>query len=140
MITGIFFTIWWILFLSGINPNGNYDSIAKIENFKYLIGELLMAMFFWVAFIGRAYCYYCPLGTVLGFISKVVDQKIKTNVTNCIDCNKCNKACPMSIDIASKAKKGEPSRNTLCVGCGHCVDECPTGTLKYTTAIMDRIK
>ncbi|MDZ7837343.1 MAG: hypothetical protein U5N58_05000 [Actinomycetota bacterium] len=53
--------------------------ISKIEVYKYLGAELLMMMFFWVAFIARGYCYYCPLGTVLALLAKISGQKIKTD-------------------------------------------------------------
>lgn len=97
-----------------------------------------MAMSFWVAFIGRGYCYYCPLGTVLGFVGKFAGQKILTDNTTCVQCNKCNLACSMSIDISKKAKRGEAVTDLGCVGCGHCVDACPTRTLSYSTRYLKR--
>ncbi len=133
----LFFTIWWILFLSGISIPGISQVISKVENYKYLTAELLMAMFFWIAFIGRGYCYYCPLGTFLGILSKLSGQKITTGNTKCIQCGQCNETCPMSIDIKSKAMLGEPVVNLRCVGCSHCVDTCPTRTLSYSTRFLD---
>ena len=114
----LFFTIWWILFVSGVQVPGNALVIGKIEIFKYLIAELMVAMFFWVAMFGRGYCYYCPVGTVLGFISKIAGQKIKTGSTKCVQCGKCNEACPMSIDIKGPALDGREVVNLRCVGCG----------------------
>lgn len=133
----VFFTLWWTLFLLGIPVGENVKLLGRIENYKYLTTELLMAMFFWVAFIGRGYCYYCPLGTVLGFIGKLAGQKIRTDKSNCAECDQCNKACPMTIDIKNKAKEGEDVRELRCVGCGHCVDVCPTRTLSYSTKFLD---
>jgi formate hydrogenlyase subunit 6/NADH:ubiquinone oxidoreductase subunit I len=46
----------------------------------------------------------------------------------------------MNIDIASKAYKGIPVVDSLCVGCGHCVDICPKHTLRYTTDVLERIQ
>lgn len=135
----LFFTIWWILFLSGVNVIGDFYIISKIETYKYLSAELLMAMFFWVAFIGRGYCYYCPLGTVLSLLSKIAGQKIITDKSECIQCNQCSDACPMSIDIMVKAQNGESVADLRCVGCGHCVDVCPSETLGYSTKFLDRI-
>lgn len=132
----IFFTFWWILFLSGVLTDGNYQMIGKIENYKYLSTELMMMMFFWVAFIGRGYCYYCPLGTVLSLLGKAAGQEIITNKSECIQCSQCNFACPMSIDIKSMAKTGDAVKNIRCVGCGHCVDACPTETLNYSTRFL----
>jgi len=132
----LFFTLWWILFLAKVPTFGTPMLMSKIEVFKYLGAELLMAMFFWVAFTGRGYCYYCPLGTTLTFISKLSKQRITTNLTHCTSCNRCNIACPMAIDIKSKALTGQPATDLRCVGCGHCVDACPTKTLSYITTFL----
>jgi ferredoxin-type protein NapH len=136
----LFFTIWWILFLAGVSVPGNHLTISKVEMYKYLIIELLMAMFFWVAFIGRGYCYFCPLGTVLGLFSKLAGQKITTDNTRCVQCGQCNKACPMTIDLKSRAVEGQAVEDLRCVGCAHCVDACPTETLSYTTKFLSRYR
>ncbi len=137
-ILALFFTGYWVLLLFGMPVFGDYGLIIKLENLKYLSAELLMMMFFWIVFVGRGYCYYCPLGTLLGLMGKISKQKIITNNTECVNCNQCNLVCPMSIDINSKALKGEPVTSLRCVGCGHCVDACTTKTLSYTTAFSSR--
>lgn len=131
---------WWLLYLAGAAPAGNPTVIGQFENYKYLSTELLMAMFFWVAFIGRGYCHYCPLGTVAGALSRIAGQRIETAQTRCIRCGRCDEACPMSIGIRQLAETGQPVRNSTCVGCGHCVDICPTKTLAYTTAALSRLE
>ena len=136
----LFFIYCWILYLLGFIAAGDIDIIAKIETYKYLAGELMMMMFFWIAFTGRGYCYFCPLGTSLSLLAIVSDQKITTDNTRCVKCSKCNDACPMSIDIMGKAVSGISVRDIKCVGCGHCVDECPTRNLSYSTRFIDRNK
>ncbi|NPV39959.1 MAG: 4Fe-4S binding protein [Anaerolineae bacterium] len=131
-----FFTIWWILFLANVPVGGNPLIVAKVENYIYLGGELLMAMFFWVAFLGRGYCYYCPLGTILSFLARAGNQQIVTNRSECIQCGRCNRVCPMTIDIMTRAKTGDPLWDNRCVGCGHCIDACPTETLAYSTRFL----
>ncbi|MBI9101532.1 MAG: 4Fe-4S binding protein [Spirochaetales bacterium] len=134
---GIVLTIFWILRSKGIQfKEGTHTLFDNLELVKYMSLELLMAMFFWVVFTGRGYCHYCPAGKILGMIGKLSDQKINTNLTNCIACGKCNTVCPMSIDIKTRAALGNPVTNNRCVGCGHCVDACPTETLKYTTRFL----
>ncbi len=135
----VFFTLYWVLLIIGVSMPGEPKIWGMIENYKYLSGELLMAMFFWVAFIGRGYCYYCPLGTLLGFIGKAADQKINTDNTKCISCGKCDDICPMSIKIKEKAQVGEAVVDTNCVGCGRCVDNCPRGTLSYSTKFLNKM-
>ncbi|MFZ7121565.1 MAG: 4Fe-4S binding protein [Eubacteriaceae bacterium] len=133
----LFFTFCWILFLLGVPITSDMEMVKKIEVYEYLSTELLMAMFFWVAFIGRGYCYYCPLGTVLALLSKIAGQKIITNNTECIQCNMCNLACPMTIDIKKRALNGMEVKDIRCVSCGHCVDACPTKNLSYSTKFLD---
>lgn len=135
----IFFTLTSILSAAGFINEVNNPLMYKIETYKYLSVELLMAMFFWVVFTGRGYCYYCPAGTVLAFISKTAGQRIRTDLSDCIGCGKCDKACPMSISIKEQALKGKPVISMNCVGCGHCVDVCPNETLGYSTWFIDLI-
>lgn len=132
----LFLTLYWVLNVFGISFPSTVQMVSKLELYKYLGAELLMAMFFWVAFVGRGYCHYCPLGTVLGILGKAVGQKIVTNSAACIQCNQCNRTCPMSIDIKNSAAKGNAVTDLRCVGCGHCVDVCPTGTLSYSTKFL----
>ena len=135
----LFFMFYWIFYLLGIILPGNIDIITKIESYKYLAGELLMMMFFWIAFVGRGYCYFCPLGTVLSLVAKIAGQKITTDNTKCVNCNKCNDVCPMSIDIRGKAVNRISVKDIRCVGCGHCVDECPTKNLRYSTKFIEKV-
>lgn len=135
----IFFTAYWSLLCVGVPVFENYNLIGKLEIYKYLSAELLMMMFFWIVFVGRGYCYYCPLGTLLGFVGRSAGQKIITNHTKCINCSQCNAACPMAIDIQKSALKGEPVTSLRCVGCGHCVDACVTKNLSYTTTFLSLV-
>ena len=137
LILALFFSLWWLFFLSGIPVFGNFRIISQLETIKYLSAELLLAMFFWIAWIGRGYCYYCPLGTVLALLSRWAGQKIITNRSRCIQCKRCDEVCPMTIDISSMAKQGVPVNDLRCVGCGHCIDACPAQTLGYSTYFLD---
>ncbi|MGM0651898.1 MAG: 4Fe-4S binding protein [Bacillota bacterium] len=133
------FILFWVFYLSGLYISFDPEVITQVEVFKYLGAELLAMMFFWVVLTGRGYCYYCPLGTVLSFVGKLGGQKIVTDKSECIKCNRCNQACPLSIDIKSRAEKAMPVDNLRCVGCGHCIDICPTNTLAYQTKFLANI-
>ena len=134
----IFFLAYWVLLLLGFQVFEDYQTISRLEVYKYLSAELLGMMFFWIVLTGRGYCYYCPLGTVLGYMGKLSGQRIVTDQTRCIGCNQCNIACPMTIDIRGKALAGEPVISMNCVGCGHCVDVCFTKMLSYTTCFLGK--
>jgi polyferredoxin len=95
-------------------------------------------MFFWTVLIGRGYCYYCPLGTVLGWVGRDVGQKFVTTRTKCTGCGKCDTVCPLSIPIKDKALQGQAVVDSRCVGYGHCIDACPAQTLAYSTGFLKR--
>jgi ferredoxin len=134
------FTLYWILLRTNLIGNNAMPLMQKVEVYKYLITELLMAMFFWVAFLPRGYCLYCPLGTTLALVSRLAGQKIRTDNTQCIQCGKCSLACPTGIDVKAFAKEGKAVADIRCVGCGHCVDACPTETLSYSTHMLSLLK
>ena len=134
------FSLYWILLRRGMPWQDWMDLMQKTEVYKYLATELLMAMFFWVAFIGRGYCLYCPLGTTLALVSKLAGQKIKTDNKTCIQCGRCSKACPVAIDIQAFARDKKAVQDIRCIGCAHCVDACPTETLSYETHCISLVK
>jgi ferredoxin-type protein NapH len=130
--------VWLAIVIFDLSP-AEMSFLETLETYKYLVVELLLAMFFWTVLIGRGYCYYCPLGTVLGWVGRAVGQKIVTTRSKCIGCGKCDDTCPLSIRIKDKAVKGEAVVDPRCVGCGHCIDACPVHTLAYSTSFLKRI-
>ncbi len=48
----------------------------------------------------------------------------------CIGCGKCNKVCPMGIDVKNAATSGSID-SAECILCGACADGCPKNILKY---------
>ncbi|WP_320127476.1 4Fe-4S dicluster domain-containing protein [uncultured Sphaerochaeta sp.] len=139
-IISLAFTFYWVLVQLGLPFKGVMELMEKAESIKYLTTELLMAMFFWIVFIGRGYCLYCPLGTTLALVSRLAGQSIKTDNAVCIQCGQCSKACPVAIDVKTYAKEKSPVIDLSCIGCGHCIDSCPTQTLSYSTHFISSWK
>lgn len=77
---------------------------------------------------GRTYCNtVCPVGTVLGFLSRFSFLKVFIDADKCKNCRKCERNCKAScIDI--KSHSIDYSR---CVTCGNCLSQCSFGALKY---------
>jgi ferredoxin len=80
---------------------------------------------------GRWYCnVICPVGTLLGLISKVSLFKITVNETACNKCLLCAAKCKSGC-IDSKKGKIDYSR---CVMCGNCIPACRQKALKIRWA------
>ncbi|MGK9477660.1 4Fe-4S dicluster domain-containing protein [Melioribacter sp. OK-6-Me] len=78
---------------------------------------------------GRHYCnLICPVGTLLGLISRYSLFKIKINNEDCLSCGLCERDCKGNC-IDSKNKKVE-SEN--CVMCFNCITACPTKGIVYS--------
>lgn len=78
---------------------------------------------------GRTYCNtICPVGTILGFISKFSLYKIQIDTDKCNGCRKCVRECKASC-IDAKEHTIDYSR---CVSCYDCIDSCSTGAISYT--------
>ncbi|MBE0674299.1 MAG: 4Fe-4S binding protein [Bacteroidales bacterium] len=108
--------------------------IKGITAMAYLIPS---AFFFLVAVFsfrkGRLYCNtICPVGTLLGLISKVSLLRIKIEADTCSKCGRCALACKSScIDFLNKSV--DLSR---CVGCFNCISTCPDKAISYGLPVI----
>lgn len=77
---------------------------------------------------GRTYCNtVCPVGTVLGLLSRVSLFGIKINKNKCVECGLCSRKCK-SACIDGKNRAVDYSR---CVACMDCIDTCTHGAISY---------
>lgn len=77
---------------------------------------------------GRTYCNtICPLGTVLGFLSRFSLFRPEFDSEKCKGCTLCEKNCKASC-IDSKHMTIDRSR---CVVCFNCIDICKFGAMEY---------
>ena len=72
-------------------------------------------------FIPRLWCrYLCPLGGLLSLVQRISPIKIRRNANVCVDCGRCDRACPMRLSVASGGAVASD-----CVMCLRCVEDCP---------------
>lgn len=77
---------------------------------------------------GRTYCNtICPVGTILGFLSKFSWFKPVIDTTKCNGCTLCARNCKASC-IDSKEHKIDYTR---CVACMDCISKCNRGAISY---------
>lgn len=96
---------------------------------------LLATMGFMSFTRGRLFCNtICPVGTLLGYISKYSLLKISIDKENCISCNLCEQVCKSGcID-----KKNKIIYIDRCVSCYNCLEVCPKGGIGYRKLILSR--
>lgn len=89
-----------------------------------------------VIFQDRIFCTnFCPVGTVLGLISKVALNKIYMN-DDCVSCGMCERNCPAGC-INAKEKIVD---NETCIKCLKCINICPKNSMQYGIKPKEKTK
>jgi polyferredoxin len=113
------FNIYWInpVEMRGTNP------VIMIFPAAFLILVFILSFFH-----GRLFCNtVCPVGSLLGLVSKFSFFRIKIDEKNCIGCNLCERNCKSGC-IDKKNKTVDFSR---CVTCYNCLNVCPSKGIDY---------
>ena len=77
---------------------------------------------------GRAWCnVICPVGTLLGSVSRYQVFGIKFNTSMCVKCGACSRACKASC-IEEGTLKIDRSR---CIDCFDCIGSCKQGGITF---------
>lgn len=79
----------------------------------------------------RAFCKIaCPVSLVMMPTASIGAIKLKPSGNKCIECKKCNKVCPMDIDVMSYIKNNKPITSLECILCDDCKVVCPQKAIK----------
>ena len=78
---------------------------------------------------GRIYCNtICPVGTLLGYLSKIALFKIRINENNCTNCKLCERACKAEcIDL-----ENQTIDHSRCIACFNCLTSCKFNAIDFT--------
>lgn len=124
-----------ILAVAGITFLFTID--ARISFLMLLEGEVLstiayssIVIFLLIGlFIDRLFCnYFCFEGMKYGLFSTFRFVSIKRDKNKCIDCKKCDRICPMNIQVSTNKNV----RSLQCINCFRCISNCPKkDCLKY---------
>ena len=100
-------------------PNGAVTAFS--------VGMLLLVGYLSIRF-GRLYCNaVCPVGTLLGWLSRFAVWKIRMDTSKCVSCGRCASRCKSNC-INARDKTIEASR---CVVCFDCLSGCPTKAISW---------
>lgn len=121
-------------FLAGIL--GKFDIYTlhnvPIKGFQLVVYSIPAAFFLLVGILsltkGRLYCnMICPVGTLLGLISKISILRIRFDESACTRCGRCAIRCKSScIDFLN-----HDIDLTRCVECFNCISTCQDKAISY---------
>ena len=120
----------WLADKSAADGSYTFVTINRVTSTMiFIIASVtfvVVALFAW--FTGRGYCNeICPVGTILGFLSRYSWLKPVINSEICNGCHSCERHCKSKcIDSANKAI--DYSR---CVDCMDCIGVCRQGAIKF---------
>lgn len=117
-----FISIDFIFNLLSLDPRSNLSAVLT-GNTLTVIGWIVIGVFLGISmFFKRPFCnYLCIEGAKYGIVGGVRLVTIIRDENSCVKCNKCNRVCPMNIDVPSYGQV----RSLQCVKCMKCVMECP---------------
>ena len=119
-------------------PGAGRFATSEIRYFLPYIPVVVFMFVFVLLFGRRGFCYRgCWISPIIS-ASTVVGHWLRfpslhvavRDGAACTECKKCNRNCPMSIDVLAviQAKASFPNN---CVQCGTCIDNCPEKVLGY---------
>ena len=120
----------WITGELWITPYDPFNALGHLADFNalttsYLVGFIVLI----ISLLGsvvydRFFCkYLCPAGALYGAVGKASPYAVRVDEDACIRCGKCNRACPMNVDVMN-AKNGRVT-SMECINCNECVAVCP---------------
>lgn len=114
-----------IFFVRLTDPYTLFSSALSGISFGLTVLILLIIL---VWFKGRFFCaHICPVGVILGLISKRALNQIYIEKDKCISCGLCAMRCPVGcIDLKNKTVDNE-----TCVKCFKCLKNCRFNNIHY---------
>lgn len=129
--------VWFgfLIFLWVRNQPLTGDFFYRLEiDLQYLmIYAIVMAVIFGFSLLTgkrgmcHSFCWMAPfmvLGEKLADLLHIPRFRLKAEPERCIDCGRCSRSCPMSLDVAAMVQSGHTD-SAECIQCLTCVDTCP---------------
>ncbi len=118
-------------FTGAVLPAMNMPTEALFGDYKmhhgaWLIGFLLFGLVAMNLVIPRFFCrVLCPLGALLGVLSRFAWWRIERDPVKCTDCDLCLLNCEGASDPHTRLRMSE------CFVCFNCIDDCPEDALSF---------
>ncbi len=108
------------------------------QQFIIIYGIVMSVIYLFTLLTGRrgmchSLCWMAPfmvIGEKLADLLHIPRFRLKANPKTCVSCGKCNKNCPMGLNIAGMVKSGNVN-SAECISCLECVDGCPKQAISF---------
>lgn len=114
-------------------------SVTEVYNYIIYYGVILLLFIPALIHGKRASCHYIcwmapfmVIGSKIGQAMHLPQLHIQADKEKCVSCGKCNKACPMGLDVCDMVAKEKNSKCSECIQCGACVDTCQGKAIDYS--------
>jgi len=112
--------------------NFSRDSVFRFERQTFLEGTWIALLFIGIVALNfvrpRFWCrYVCPLGGLLGLLTRWPVLRLHNDESTCTNCGKCNLACPAA---AQPDQRGNWLASE-CYGCWNCVAACGSNSITF---------
>ncbi len=106
--------------LSNAANDSMFSLLGPLFTWKFL---LMISTVVASVFIFRVFCrFICPLGALYGLFNRFSVFGVKVDEEKCTHCNLCIAKCKCDIKHVGDQE---------CIGCGECVDVCPTKAITW---------
>ncbi|UCE58909.1 MAG: 4Fe-4S dicluster domain-containing protein [Phycisphaerales bacterium] len=107
-------------------PVQNVAGDYRLYQSAWLIGFLLFGLLAMNLVIPRFFCrVLCPLGALLGLLSRFAWWRIERDPAKCVGCHRCLLHCEGACDPHTRVREAE------CLVCFNCIEDCPENALSY---------
>jgi polyferredoxin/ferredoxin len=104
-----------------------FSASARYYEQAWIIGTIFLSAVFLNLLVPRFYCrFICPLGALLGILSRNAIWRIGQKPGNCTNCKLCETDCDGACNPSGTIRTSEC---VLCMNCLHC---CPDDLIEYS--------
>ena len=113
-------------------------SILSLHGLIIYYTIIILVLILGFAVGNRSFCHHvCWIGPFMiagRWISnklRIPSLRLKAENDNCNQCKRCDRACPMSLEVHEFVRRGD-MEDANCILCGECIEDCPRNIIHYT--------